>query len=158
MTAQTCPGEKSFLLWRIVALVALCAPTIVFSILFPQHVIRFLRFEVFLLLTIIVLLSPLLPLAVVALQLALPFKQDKWELPTHHSNPLHTGSPLLFIHFFAHFAMAQGGACLLSAVWIGVRMAVVGVGDILIGLGVLLGLRWSMRLADSKVTATELKQ
>ena len=56
------------------------------------------------------------------------------------------------------FAMAQGGACLLSAVWIGASLALVGVCDILIGLGLLLGLRWAIRLAGSKVTATELKQ
>jgi hypothetical protein len=75
----------------------------------------------------------------------------KWERPTFTSNPFRPGNPLIFAHFLGHLTIASGAANLVCTPWIGVPALLLGVSGILSGFGILLGLRWCIRLAGNKV-------
>ena len=80
---------------------------------------------------------------------------EKWERPTFTSNLFHPANPLIFAHFVGHLTIANGTGHLVCAPWVGVPALLMGVFAILSGFGILLGVRWCIRLAGSKVLPEE---
>ncbi len=90
-------------------------------------------------------------LLVIGLQAANPFSDEKWSPPTHRSNPLHFGNPLLFFHFAAFGIGAQSLGFLTSSLWNGWPVAVLGTFGVLGAIMVLVDVRLCMRVFKDKM-------
>jgi hypothetical protein len=89
--------------------------------------------------------------AVLSIQVVNPLSDAQWTRPTHASNPLRLGNPLLFFHFAAYLAGAIGIGYLLSALWNGVYAIGMGVFMLLGAVATLAGVRLSMVVFKSKM-------
>lgn len=101
-----------------------------------------------------ILLTLFLPLGllfVIGIQSVNPFSDDVWTRPTHHSNPLHLGNPLLFFHFFAFFVGASGLGVVVSSLWNGLPAALHGILGLWGSSMILVGIRLCMRVFQHKL-------
>lgn len=98
-----------------------------------------------------ILLMPLMLLFVIGIQATNPLSDKTWTRPTHSSNPLRLGNPLLFFHFAAYVFGASGLGVAVSALWNGPYAAAIGL-LLIAGAGsVLAGLRLSMWVFKDKM-------
>jgi len=105
----------------------------------------------------LILIPPML-LFVIGIQAINPFSDDKWTPPTHRSNPLRLGNPLLFFHFGAFFLGATGLGFLASSPWKGLMVAARGMFVVLGSIMMLVGIRLCMRAFKDKMTQTPSNQ
>ena len=94
---------------------------------------------------------PLMLLLVIGIQAVNPFSDDKWTVPTHRSNPLRLGNPLLFFHFGAFIGGASGLGMLVSSLWNGLFVAAFGAVVVLGSIMSLVGVRLCSRVFKHKM-------
>lgn len=98
-----------------------------------------------------ILAMPVLLLLIFAFQAANPYSDKTWHRPTHQSNPLHFGNPLLFFHFGAYAIGAGSLGILISAIWNGLPALLGGLAGIVGAFSVMLGRCLAMRIFKNKL-------
>ena len=101
------------------------------------------------------LLLPLLLLLVAGVQAKSSLTGKRWTQPTHRDNPFLLANPLSFFHFFGFTVIGGGAGSLISSLWLGPFVAVQSLVVCFGGAMILVGVRLSMRVYNSKLTDTD---
>ncbi len=96
------------------------------------------------------ILTPLVVAGLIALLARLPFGRRKWERPTLWSF-LDFTNPLVFLHFAGLIFASVGLGALLTSFMFGLYQLAMGACALLVGLGILAGVRLGERLCSEKM-------
>lgn len=87
---------------------------------------------------------------VIAIQAVSPWSDAVWTRPTHRSNPLHLGNPLLFFHFGAYLVLAAAAGTMIAGIRHGWLVFAQGLLTLAAAAMIRLGVALCMRIFKTK--------
>ena len=96
-------------------------------------------------------LMPVMLIAVVGVQAINPASDERWDVPSHRSNPFRLGNPLTFFHFIGCTIAVASLGFIVSGIWNGLYAVIYGVLLLIGSAMVLLGVRLCTRIFKHKI-------